>query len=364
MADTIVDPAPPAEPVPPTERDPQPAQAAPPASPSRARRIVLFVVLAILVLAAAGVAGLYLFVFRYEPTARKHVPAQATLAMRIEAADIITFGPVRKHLLPILLEGGAQGSNATKADRSKRILELTGVHLPADLREIVMASMDGVSWVVCAGGRLTPGKFVAGMAELAREEGWAGFHLDGDVLVGPHAAIAQADDGTLIFGTDAAIVRTALPATEEGTRMGLPVDGALTFAITKNAWEALADKGNLLPHAASLRAIERAGGSFRLGSSPELSLRLMPADASKLPGIESDVRALLGELNLVLLLSPDVAGEKTALRGATVKIEGNGVVLQAPWPYEALDRGAERLASLLRARNDGEERRAVDPPAP
>ncbi|MDI1477510.1 hypothetical protein [Polyangium sp. y55x31] len=373
MADTLVDPI---EPVPPTQRDPEALGAAPaplpeapaalppeappepPAEPRveapppkpRGSRFVLVAVAAVFVVAAIAGLAFWNFVLRYRPTARAHVPAGTNVAIRIEAADLVLFGPVREHLLKLALDEGSTPEVAapSRPSRAARIHDQTGVRLPADLREVVVASMDGKSWVALLGGRIEQGRFVKGLAEVAREEGWTGFRREGELLVGPSIVIAQADDGTILVGTDRSIVEAALPATEEGQKLGLPEKGAVTFAIARQAFEALSGASAITPRASVLGAVERATGTLALGNSPELVVRLEPAKAADAPKLEEGARALLSDLGLALLLVPDVAGEKEALRATTVKREGDVVVLRAPWPYEGLDRATSMLAGKLR----------------
>lgn len=356
MADTLVDPV---EPVPPTERDPHPAPAAdpppadqpppadPPPRPSRSR--VLFVAaFAVAFAGAVAALALWFLVFRYKPTALAHVPAGSNVVVRIEAADIVLFGPVRNHFLPLLIEDKPQGPALNKVPLVERLHERTGVRLPLDVREILVATMDGKSFVALFGGQIARGKFVAGLADVAREEGWAGFHLDGEVLVGPRVAVGQADDGTIVVGTDKAIVENALPATDEGAKLGLPAKGAVTFVVAKPAWETLSTAGKLVPQAGAFSGVRRGTGSFILGSSPEIVLRLEPNEGADSAAIEQAATALLSNLRLLTLLVPDRTGEKEALRQAVVAREGAQVVIRAPWPYEGLDRGAALLAAQLR----------------
>src|SRR6266545_4260521 len=91
------------EPPPPTVSDPPPApQVAP---PPRARgRGCLVAVAALCTLACVMVAVGYFGFWRYEPHAREHIPDRTNVAVRFEAADFILFGPVRRHLWPMLEE--------------------------------------------------------------------------------------------------------------------------------------------------------------------------------------------------------------------------------------------------------------------
>jgi hypothetical protein len=361
MADTIVDAAP-AEPVPPTQRDPEaradpPAPEAPAPKPKRLRRLLVVGLVSLFVLAGGAVA-LWFFLLRYEPTARAHVPAGTNIAIRIEAADVALFGPVRDHLLPLALDEGpgASAPSPKEKKRAANIQERTGVRLPLDVREVVVASMDGKSWVALFGGRIEPGRFVAGLAEIAKDEGWAGYRREAELLVGPKIVIGQADDGTIIVGTDRSIVEASLPATLEGASIGLPEKGALTFVIRKQAFEAASSMNPLAGNTSALGRVSRGTGSLTLGKAPELVVRLEPIEASDTAAVAESARSFLSQLGLLLLLAPDVAGEKEALRAASVESAGAVVVLRAPWPYEGLDRGAARLAAKMReARRDADE---------
>ena len=352
MADTLVDAE---EPVPSTERDPDvPGPAAPPPRPSRAQ--TLFVVLfAAFFLGGATAGALWFFVFRYEPTALSHVPAGSNVVVRIEASDIVLFGPVRNHLLPLVMEDKPPGPALNKVPIVQRLHERTGVRLPVDVREVLVATMDGKSVVALFGGRIARGKFVAGLSEVAREEGWSNFRVDGDVLVGPHVAVGQADDGTIVVGTDKAIVMTALPATDDGAKLGLPERGAVTFVVAKPAWEVLSTTRELVPQAGAFDGVGRGTGSFILGGSPEIVMRLEPTQGADSAAIERGVTALLSNVRLLTLLMPDRAGEKEALRQAVVSREGADVVVRAPWPYDGLDRAAAHLAARLRGNGVADE---------
>lgn len=308
-------------------------------------------VLATVVMSLLGMTAafaLWVLVFRYQPTALAHVPAGSNVVVRIEAADIVLFGPVRKHLLPLVLEDKPKEPAINKVPLVERLHERTGVRLPVDVREVLVATMDGKSFVALFGGKIARGKFVQGLADLAQEEHWPGFRLEEDVLVGPKVAVGQAEDGTIVVGTDRAIVVTALPASDEGAKLGLPDQGAVRFVVAKPAWETLSTAGQLVPQAGAFGGVRRGTGSFTLGTSPEFVMRLEPAKDADSAAIEEGLKALLSNLRLLTLLAPDRIGEKDALRQAVVSREGTNVVVRAPWPYDGLERGAASLAAQLR----------------
>lgn len=323
----------------------------PPSPPWPRRRAWLATALAIVAALATVALCAYLFFFRYEPTARRHIPGDANIVVRIEAMDLALFGPVRQHLAPLLDDA------STGKPLRARIEDATGLDLATDLREIVIASTDASSWVALVGGRIPKGRFVAGMAKVARDEGWAGFRRQGELLVGPGGvAIGQADDGTLAFGTDVAIVEAALPASDEWQRLDLPAQGAVTFALTRDAWAGAAGVvGATLPRAGSIfRRVDRASGTLTLGDAPALLMRITPASGEQSAALAADIQALLGGLKLFLVALPDVAGANEALAGAQAATNGALVEIRAQWPYDGLDRAIAGLAQRLRARRAGE----------
>ncbi|WP_437672713.1 hypothetical protein [Sorangium sp. So ce131] len=316
-----------------------------PRRPGSPRGACLAVALALVAALAALAFGLYFFFWRYEPTARRHIPGDANIVVRLEAAQLALFGPVRQHLFPLLDEARA-GS-----PRRARIEAATGLDPLADVREIVIASTDASSWVALAGGRIPRGRFVAGMEKVARDEGWIGWRREGELLVGPGAAIGQADDGTLVLGTDVEIARAALPASDEWQRLDLPEQGPVTFALTRAALSGAAGQasGALSRAAALLRRVDRASGVLTLGAEPALAARLAPMSGEAAPALAADAQAAFGGVKLALATLPDVWGARAALDGAEAEAQGELVEIRAKWPYEGLDRACAELAQRARA---------------
>jgi hypothetical protein len=336
MADTIID-----EPVPSTQSEPPRLRPRPKKAPNRRRVAAVAAAISAAVLLVAGLA-FYLFVIRYEPLARRHIPGNANIAVHVELREVAFFGPVRKHLWPLLDGDGKDGPS---------LRERTGVELGADVRELLLASADGKSWVLIAGGKIKKGKFVRGLHEAAAASNRGEWRLDGDFLVGPGGVtVAQADDGTILVGTDKAIVVAALPTSDEYKRLALPEKGAVTFAVTHLAWDGASGfLGDVVKHNQVLRQVERATGWLELGDTPTLVIRVEPRPGNEPAALARDLEVTLGELRLLTLLVPDVAGEKAALGRALVRPEKDGSVrVTASWPYDGLDRGCARLVALLR----------------
>jgi hypothetical protein len=161
-------------------------------------------------------------------------------------------------------------------------------------------------------------------------------------------AIGQAEDGTIVVGTDAQIALAALPASEEARRVEVPEEGAVSFAVTHEAWAGAAGLARLAG-AGTLDKVKRAHGRMVLGDAPELYMTLEPSAGVDAAALAREMNALIGTARLVTLLVPDLAGEKGALQGAVASAEGDHVGIQAPWPYEGLERGVHRLGAVIRA---------------
>lgn len=336
----------------PSDAAPGAAPAGPRTAPkprSRARTVVAVLFAVIGVLAIAGVTIGYFLFFRYAPLADHHIPAASNLAIRADVRQMGTFGPVRKHLWPVLFDRPSQKvSGKTLADR---LGDATGIHPALDAREIIIASVDARSWVVLVGGSFEPGAFVPGLQKVLHDEGLPEWQKSGDLLIGPGGvAIAQADDGTLVLGTEAEIVTAALPSSEEHKRMDLPKDGALAFAVGKEAWEEMSRNTAMFDPGGALRRIRHARGTFTLGDDPQVDLGIEPKGGENAEALGKDVEQLLSLLRLGLVAVPDQVGEKSALSSAKVTVEEGRVRVRGPWPLEGLDRGCAKLAAALGAK--------------
>ena len=295
--------------------------------------------LALITIAAlVGGIGAYLYfkVLRPTQTAHRHLPRGTAVAARIDALELLTWRPVRERLLPLLEQ--AKATEAKGSTLLERVGKESGVHLPTDVRELALGSVDGKQWVLAIGGTLRAGSFVDSLDKALKEDGFEGFTRDGDLLV--HAAtggaIGQADDGTLVFGTTKGIALAALPPREERVEadaVPLPTRGAVTFllngAATRGAGDALP---RMLDSLGSLSHIERLEGSLLLGDAPAVDIRVRPRGTTPtelVKTLETDLAAV----NLALLLVPDeLGGAKAALGAAKVRADGSDVHIEAPWP--------------------------------
>ncbi len=325
----------------------------PPKKPRKSRGcLLLFPLLAIVV--GGGLSYFYFGVWKHEPSAHLHVPSGTNLALRADAVKLLTWAPVREHLWPVFLER-KKDSKSEAGKRLDRVADKTGVRIPDDLRELIIASLDGRAWVLIASGKIAPGRFVAGLHQVLQEEGNQSWKLDGELLV--HAgggALGQAEDGSLVLGTNRDLAMAALPAREqdeEGPALPLPVDGALSFLVNATATSGALGKLDLrMPGLSTLNEIGQLSGVISLTKEPQLDLRIQPKQGVAAAQLAKDLSSIRGAVRLLLLaVGSDLAGAKKALSDAEIKASEDAVVLTARWPYAPLDRGVARLAELLRA---------------
>lgn len=325
------------------------SQAAPPRHPRRRGRWAVRI--AALLVAALTAAYVYFRILRPPPRAHLHLPPACAAALRVDGVDLLAFEPVRNHVLPVLRDARLH-QRAGGPSLRERLKAATGIGLPDDVREVAFGSADGVQWVAAIGGNLESGRFVRGLETILREDGVAGWTRDGDLLLGPLGwAIAQADDGTIVLGTTASVVRSSLPARDpSATDLRLPHDAAIGFVamgdLLDPAFAVLPGSKDLLEPKATFDLVT---GTFSLGSEPALDLTLRPRSrpaAELAPALQTQLAAL----GLMLMLVPaNLHGARQAIAGAVVKAEGQDVRVHAPWPRAELESAAAELAPILAA---------------
>lgn len=314
------------------------------------RKRLLLAALALSLAVLGGGAYLYFAVLRPTPRAHRHVPRGCNVAVRLDAYELLTFKPVREHLWPVLWEARKREPDAMKK-RLERVRAATGIRVPEDLREAIVASLDGTQWVAVLGGTLEAGRFVDGMATVLPAEGFDGWSRDGDLLVHHSGtALGQADDGTLVLGTGKAIVLAALPERDGDPDPGelpLPRQGAVSFMLTSAAYKGALGRLPDTFRLDTLDEIDKLDGALTLGDEPRIEVVAAPrgVSADKLAG---DLDDALGKIKLALLLVPsDFAGGKQALGSAAAAAAGNQVRVTADWPYAALDRAIADWSAAL-----------------
>ena len=304
-------------------------------------------------LLCAGAFAYFYFV-HYSRSASNHVPPGATMVARFDAERVLLYGPVRKHLLPLLDLGGTPDPKG----RRERIREATGIDVARDIREVVVANGQGsTDLVMIVGGKFSSVNVVRKIAEMFKEEGHpTQLAEDSQILsfgagkFGLH--LAQADDGVLIIGLSEAVVRASLPANDVAESMGLPRSGAGGFALSGSLFDGSSGPARgMLARLTQLSDVKRVVGSVRFEENAILQASLELRDGVSAADLKSRLETLMAPLRLAAGFLPgdDVAGERSMLTRAELTAEESQVVKITTFlEASEIDRGARSLADMVR----------------
>lgn len=340
-----------------------PPREVPAASPPARGGRVWILLAALLMAAVAGPLVFWLGFWRYDATAQHHIPGGTVLAVRIDARELYLFGPFREHLLPAF---APPSDDALTPTTLQRIRTHTGVDLTGDVREILLATTDGARWAVLLGGRFQTSvrraPFLDGFQQAMGPDGgpfiW---QRDGEVLVGPGgAALAQAEDGTLLFTSSADVARAALPATDDYRELWLSSAGDLSFSIDRPALTAIAARGRgAIPELAVLDRAQRITGWVKLDDhESELAVDVLPVPGEPIEpftaGVEALVRALAARLAAPAGTAPGegravVALGAAVLGKAKVQARADSVLVTSVASGEHMDAAFRELAPMVAA---------------
>lgn len=309
-----------------------------PEPPKKKRRLWPYFLIGTLLLIAMAAPIAYILVFRYDPTAVRHIPTGTVMALRIDAKELYLWKPFRDHVV-----GKIDGSKEAK-ERGARLKKLTGIDLTSDLREIVVATPDGVRWVVLIGGYFHEAKFsradvVKGLKTFLEEQGGAELSVKGGILYGPNGLeVTQAEDSTIILSNDHGLLQAATPESDEWTNLGLAGSGGMSFVITETALQRFKGTASqMMLDPAMFGHSKRVSGFLKLGGKPQLSIEIVPRQVN-VDVLSNEIEGTLGSLRgLALLLMPDTYGMKRMIQSLKVKPRSDVVMLTADWPYDGLE---------------------------
>ena len=336
MADTVIDH------VPPTIDEAR--------KPKRSRWRWVLAIGTILALVAGGVGFyFYWFVWRDTWSAHLHVPDGTNLAFRADGKQLWLFPPFREHVVSVLRAEHSKEPDTRPKKLVRRIEDETGIDFSSDVRDVVVASVDALQWVVLVAGKFAHSGVVEGFQRALDAEGVKGFAMtEGMLSYGKAFTVAQAEDGTLILATSASLAQAALPPSEAEGRVPLPTKGAVSFLVKQQAWSALLNfVPSQIPGVAALRQIGQASGVLTLGDAPRAELALDPTEGSAAEALKGQVDVVLSGLRLLLTFAGPLYGGRDALRSATTGVKGGKVVVAGDWPTTGLEDGCKALGELI-----------------
>jgi hypothetical protein len=305
-----------------------------------ARRLALYsLALAAVLIGLAFVA--YRELLHYERRALLHVPAGATLVVRVDLEQIVLFEPVRKHLLPLIdrvsLADGSSAMQDAHSGRALRLREGAGLNLGLDLRELVFARLGGgEGWVLAAGGLFPDRDLLESVARVLEAEPGARPRRSGSMLLlgAGSLALARASDGILLLGSSPGAVERALRPVETNGALG---EGAAAFSAE------LPGPGD----GASSR--ERVRGRLDYGDPFPLTLEVEHAAGDPDPARRALERWLHVDTTS-LVAGADWGGERALLARATfVPASPTLTRVTTTWEQGEVDRACRSLASWLEA---------------
>lgn len=257
--------------------------------------------------------GLGLVVYRkyvaYLPTVARHVPADATVAARIDLTHVMLYQPYRSSILPLADRGGPAASG-----RGER-LAAHGVRLGADVRELLLALGPAPGdWILVVGGQLPAGLGTTLSSVLKEESRVAEARPGGSFFLAPNGPwFAQAADGSFVLASSESRLRQALPARAVDAQLA---EAAGSLFLSRE-WLGAPFK--------SLRA------SLRAGSVVAAEVR---ADFTDPASGQVALRALLDSL---AKLDPALTAP---VRNAAIHRTATGVTFRLNLPKEAVERVA------------------------
>ncbi|MET0410835.1 MAG: hypothetical protein ABW217_06045 [Polyangiaceae bacterium] len=329
---------------------------------SRSFKIVALVLLALFGVAAVGAVVAYYKLLHYERVAVHHIPASAAWAARVDVERVALFEPVRRHLLPLVNRMGSAtpaASAPSGRDLATALRQELGLNLGMDLREIVVAGGPGLGdWLVVLGG-IFPKRsdLIVRASELLLSQVGVRTRPSSDDLLlfeGAGTALAQADDGSLVFGTSAELVKSALAPGLRFAELGLaPDQGVGGFGVLPASLLDPLVLRVLGSVAATLATIQRVQGRLEPESNGRVSLQIDVHSTTPAAGLAGEVQGWLGSAASLMAFVPgaDVAGERALISRATVNVTPeNTVRLSSYLEHAEVDRACQSLSTWLAPR--------------
>jgi hypothetical protein len=323
------------------------------------RRLALASALgAVLLVAVATVA--YRELLHYERRAIEHVPAGAELALRVDLEQVVLFEPVRRHLLPLI--DRALVGNVAHSPSSARLVRLreAGLNLGLELREVVFARLErGAGWVLALGGIFGGEPLLPRIEQVLREEPDVRSSSErGMIILQPSGvALGQADDGTLLIASDAALLERTLPPSRGYEAVGLSPSSAAALGALASWLGARSSASAGSPRSAT--SLLRVSARLELGDPLVLTADVEHRAPIDVAAVRREIGDWLGTPSDDVNFAPqaDWGGERAlAARARLISSAPTRVSVSTTWERDELDRAARSLAAWLEPR--------LNPPGP
>jgi hypothetical protein len=328
----------------------------PPDKPKRAW--VYFLIGGLLFMSAAGPLIFYFAVWRYRPTASQHIPPGTIAAVRFDGRELYLYEPFRKHVLG-KLQGAAAGG------RAQRFKKNTNIDITSDIREVVVATATGETWVVLVGGDFGAArggnKFEKGLFEFIKGEEITGFELNDGAVQGRGLFIGQAEDTTVVIASSRETLEKALEPSDTNTRLGLASSGAMSFVIDRPAFEAAVKMKptgvaafflptDMASHMAdAFGHTEKMTGYVRFKREIDVIGDITPTQHIETMALTTEYELLQKDAVAISDVLPEALGLKTMVLNAKLKPRAKTVMIDGSWPKDELDAGLEAIGNNIAA---------------
>jgi hypothetical protein len=273
----------------------------------RSFRSVSLVFVAVLAVGLALGFVVYRKYVAYQPRVSEHVPADATLAVRVDLTHVMFYEPFRRLIFPLADRFGGSGR-----PRHERLNEKS-LRIHSDVRELLFVQGPAPSdWALVVGGRFPRGLIGPGVAAALREEGRQ-IQDEGDgsyTLTESGLAFAETPGGAFGLASSRARLHGVIPA------------NAPDPILSEGAGGVIVRPGVLPPPFRGVTATFRAGSVVEVRGHAEA--------APNSPGSEELLRSLIqgiGSAN---------AESSSALRQLELTSDESGIAFRVGLPREAV----------------------------
>jgi hypothetical protein len=305
---------------------------------------------ALILLAVGAFAWLYFRLVDVPRVVVHHVPVGARFAARIDLAQIALFAPIRKHVLPVLLE--REGRPLDEKTELERLERATGVNVGMDVFELLLVERDSALGFVI-GGRLPERGVVEGFFGYLGVDGSHGCSLRGPRLccARPTVCVEQATDGAVVGATEPQLLEAMLPSGDAYAALGITPEGPGSFGL--RVPELGAAGFGVLGAAVSssgLGALERIEGHLVLAEEVRLRFEGVPRPGASLADWPEKLETLRDAL-AASLFAPgrDLGGERAVLARLRFGRAGDRVTAEATWQPHEIDQAARSLGAICGA---------------
>jgi hypothetical protein len=197
--------------------------------------LVLGVFVALLALGVLVAVAIHDRYIGFERIVARHVPDDASIAVRWDVEKVTLFEPTRRFLLPLLDEAPTNELDPGERSRRRRLARRSGLEIGRDLREaLALFGPKPGDWAVVAGGSFPKTGVADAIERVLRDEGRSMRRIGGERLESPEGiAFGRAADGALVLASNRERLEAALAVREPNG--AIPRTGAGAFLVRGDA---------------------------------------------------------------------------------------------------------------------------------